>query len=210
MSTHHNGRTASRPPYPDPDPVDKWWEPEDETHGASGVGSRAARHAKKPKDRRPGKIALVLLLGLVAVIIVSLLIYQDFRRGMTAGDPNVSVERDNIPKPEKFKGVSIDSIKEMLEGNGFKVDPLVITTDSQLVAYETADTKINGVEAGILAFADRDATANWVQINDDLNGIAVVGETWAISLDSSKSDDGPSHRLADKIAAKIHADAQYR
>jgi hypothetical protein len=64
------------------------------------------------------------------------------------------------------------------------------------------DTRIDGVEAGVLTFASPEEAHSWAETSESFGGIAVVGDTWAVSLDSDGSG-GTSKAQCRALAAKI-------
>jgi hypothetical protein len=169
---------------------------------------RRRRRWRWPGWRRvwlPGLVGLILLVA-VAIIVDDLVTAPDpalYDPTPAADPPAVSIDKD-------LK--SIDTIADDLIKHGFGVDPLKDMTDEQLLAYEAAETQIERIPAYILAFKDRETTKSWAEAVDSFNGIAVIGDTWGISLDSEGNDreDQKSKALADKIAAEIGGKAQYR
>jgi hypothetical protein len=91
-----------------------------------------------------------------------------------------------------------------LRAHGFKVGQ---ETESEAFgAKESVDVRIDGVEAGVLTFGDVEMAHSWAETSESFGGIAVVGDTWAVSLDSDGSggtSKGQSRALAAKIAQAI-------
>jgi hypothetical protein len=98
-----------------------------------------------------------------------------------------------------------------LRSHGFKVNRVAVTYDPVFGTKEAYDARINGTEAGIYAFDDHVAAQAWAKTSSDFDGIAVVGENWAISLDSDGSggtSPETSRRLALSIANKLGGHAE--
>jgi hypothetical protein len=54
-------------------------------------------------------------------------------------------------------------------------------------ARESVDTRMDEVEAGVLTFASPEVAHSWAETSESFGGIAVVGDTWAVSLYSDGS-----------------------
>lgn len=179
----------------------QWLSENPTTHGASGVGTRAVRHAKKKRERkRPSWMTVAVLLGLVLVTLVGLLLYQDTRRAM--GEHNHD-ERDRsvstLPAHTRVVGESPspDTIKRKLQAKGFKVDYLATVADQRNLAYDVAETHIDGTPALILAFKDAKTRAKWVEGSD----VPVIyHNAWAVSV----PDQNLAGRMAQKLGVDLH------
>jgi hypothetical protein len=123
---------------------------------------------------------------------------NDREEAAPAGDPTpASVVQTTAPGT-----TTATAVIEDLRGHGFKVTSVKETDPALSGAKETYDTRLDGVEAGVLVFASVEATQGWAETSDAFGGIAVVGDSWAISLDSD-GDRARSRALARKIAAAI-------
>jgi hypothetical protein len=72
------------------------------------------------------------------------------------------------------------------------------------------DTKINGIHAGLNTFQNIKDAKDWTALSQGFGGIAVVGDTWAVSMDSQGVTATPeqSKALAAKIAQALHAEVK--
>lgn len=197
-----------------PEPEAQWWEPGPSdrvdhggTHGASGVGTRAARHARKPKKRpdRASWTAVIMVLGAVLLIGALTVMLLDIRRGMTGGDPNASRTSTAAERPSGrvlYTDLpSPDTIARRLEKAGYKVDHLEPSYDRTEHGYDVAETKINGTAATILAFPDQATTRDFVNVAGNTRYVIVYGKLWAISFGQSQSLE--NKKLAEEVAGKL-------
>jgi hypothetical protein len=93
---------------------------------------------------------------------------------------------------------------EDLRANAFKVTG--VKEGESFPAQETLDMRIDGVEAGVLTFGSVELAQWWAETSVNFGGIAVVGDDWAVSLDSDGTGGttkGQSRKLAAKIAGEI-------
>lgn len=153
-----------------------------------------SRHERNRTSSGPMWAIVLILVAVVLITGAALVIWLDYRQDVI---PIRSLVTSTSPAMDQ---ISVDTIAGNLKDQGFDLEPLVDTTDAQFFAYEAADTKINGVEAFILTFKDQATTKDWAVASDAFDGIAVIGDTWAISLESDK-ERGRSKLLAKKIAA---------
>lgn len=177
---------------------DQWWD-ENATlpaHGASGVGTRAVRHAKKKP--KPTWTIVVMFLGLILVILVGLLLFQDYRRAVAEGDHTVvtSAASERPSGQVLHQPLSPDTIKRKLQAKGFEVDYLVSVADQRNLAYDAAEAHIDGTPALILAFKDYDTTLKWIRATNDP---VIYHNTWAVSV----SDQNLAGHMAQKMGADL-------
>ncbi|WP_018547293.1 hypothetical protein [Streptomyces sp. LaPpAH-108] len=106
-------------------------------------------------------------------------------------------------------------IADALDRAGFTVSMLHKDTDASYIsdvggsAYDFTVTDKAGApaagDAGINMFPNGKALAGWSGVSQTMGGIAVTGDTWAVSLptttDTARAD---SERLAPKIAEALH------
>jgi hypothetical protein len=115
----------------------------------------------------------------------------------TTTDPTPAV----IPQTTRLGETTPQAVIADLRAHGFTVTRVKEADVSLSGAKDNRDAFINGVDCGILVFATPEGTQEWAELSDSLGGIAVVGDTWAISLDSSTP--AKSRPLARKIAAAV-------
>jgi hypothetical protein len=84
--------------------------------------------------------------------------------------------------------------RDYVQGVGGKVFDVGI---SEKVGQKVGD-------AGIDVFPNHEALADWVGISKGLGGVAVVGDTWAVSLPTIGDGDRPiTARMAPRIAGAL-------
>lgn len=181
-----------------------WWDesrpaPVVKDHGASEVGTRALRHAKK----KPTWPIVAMLVALVLIILAGLLLYQDYRRAVVEGrPPAVTSSASERPSGRVLhQPPSPDTIKRRLQKAGFEVDYLETTYDK--LGYDAAKTRINGISATIVAFKDKATTKNFAKVGVNTGYVLVVGDTWGISF--GQSQELATKQLTEQIAGKLHA-----
>ncbi|WP_328825957.1 hypothetical protein OHT77_00975 [Streptomyces sp. NBC_00252] len=81
-------------------------------------------------------------------------------------------------------------------------------TACDFTVIDQADKAAPGT-AGINMFPNAEALAAWVPLSKSFGGVAVTGDTWAVSLppDAAGARDD-SKRLAPKVAAALHGTVQ--
>lgn len=184
-------------PEPDqtwPPPGEESWWRSDQFHGASGVGTRAARRSKTKQVRWSLVAALVAMVLFIGLLTVSCL---DMRQGRMLGSdkaPVLAPSRTNLLDQNL---ASVDTIAEDLADHGFEVGPLTSITDQQLLAYEAVEVKINETPAIILTFKNQATTKKWAKT---IRSPAVVGDNWGINVKDKA--------LARRIAIKLGGDVQ--
>lgn len=136
-----------------------------------------------------------MLLGLVMFVGVCLLVFQDYRRATTEGKPTSSSAKDRPSGLALHAPPSPDTIKTRLQDRGFEVEYLASVADQRTLAYDVAETHINGTKALILVFKDHATALKWVKSSDQP---VVYHNDWAISV--------PDQDLATRIAQKMKAD----
>jgi hypothetical protein len=115
----------------------------------------------------------------------------------TTADPTPAV----VPQTTRAGETTPQAVIADLRAHGFKVTRVKEVDVSLSGAKDNRDAYINGVDCGVLVFSTVEGTQEWAEMSDSLGGIAVVGDTWAISLDSSSP--ARSRPLARKIAAAV-------
>ncbi|MGW1498936.1 hypothetical protein ACWCQW_10250 [Streptomyces mirabilis] len=114
---------------------------------------------------------------------------------------------------------SAQAIADALQKAGFTVSMLHKSADAGYIsqvggtAYDFTVTDKTGQPApgdgGINMFPNADALKSWTGISKSFGGIAVTGDTWAVSLPTtSKSARADSQRLAPKIAKELSGTVQ--
>jgi len=92
---------------------------------------------------------------------------------------------------------SPDTIKRKLQAKGFKVDYLATVADQRNLAYDVAETYIDGTPALILTFKDAKTRAKWVEGSD----VPVIyHNAWAVSV----PDQNLAGRMAQKLGVDLH------
>jgi hypothetical protein len=108
-----------------------------------------------------------------------------------------------VPQTTAQGGTTAAAVVADLKAHGFKVGRVTEDTDTAFSgARESVSTRINGVESGVLVFPDVEAAHSWAETSESFGGIAVVGDTWAVSLDSDGSG-GTTKAQSRALAAKI-------
>jgi hypothetical protein len=101
---------------------------------------------------------------------------------------------------------SAQAIADKLEGAGFVVSMLHkndTTVVKGMTAYDFTITEKTGPapgDSGIDMFDTQDHLAAWVPLSKGMGGVAVVGDTWAVSLTTSTPD---ALALSKKMAPRI-------
>lgn len=101
---------------------------------------------------------------------------------------------------------SAQAIADKLEANGFVVSMLHkndTTVVQGMTAYDIDITEKPGPapgDSGIDMFDTHDHLAAWVPLSKDMGGVAVVGDTWAVSLATITPD---ALALSKKMAPRI-------
>jgi hypothetical protein len=96
-----------------------------------------------------------------------------------------------------------------LRAHGFTVTDVSVNGEWVYGPAGTAlDVKINGIKAGLNTFRSIGDAKEWTVLSKAFGGIAVVGDTWAVSLDSRGVSATPeqSRALAVKVAAALQAE----
>jgi hypothetical protein len=95
-----------------------------------------------------------------------------------------------------------------LRAKGFKVTD-VSTPPIVALAKDSLLMNLNGIDAYLNAFPSATVTREWTDYSQGFGGIAVVGDTWSVSLDSEgkSATRAQSMALAAKIAAALNARA---
>jgi hypothetical protein len=148
------------------------------------------------------KIVIVLV-----ALVVGLLTGCD--RGDQGGQdqgaqPTADPTPAEVPQTTTAPGTSAEAVVADLRAHGFEVTS--VKEGESFPARETLDMRIDGVEAGVLTFGSVDQAQSWAETSASFGGIAVVGDDWAVSLDSDGTGGTPKSRsreLAAEIAAKI-------
>jgi hypothetical protein len=109
--------------------------------------------------------------------------------------------------PVTVATITAEGVMGDLRAHGFVLTEVVRADD--VIVPDAYDARIDGVEAGVLAFADEGAREAWGEALVQLGGIAVVGELWAVTLDSDGSGGTPyrrSQELAYQISQAVGGD----
>lgn len=96
-------------------------------------------------------------------------------------------------------------VVDALRQHGFTVTDVKEDNEAALFVRESVDATIDGVAVYIHTFGDSDGAESWAKVSSAFGGIAVVGPTWAVSLDTT--GDTPRSRsqdLATKIAKALN------
>lgn len=118
-----------------------------------------------------------------------------------------SASSSNAPTTGHY--ASAQAIADKLEAAGFVVSMLHKSTDDTSASlgmdasYDFDVTEKTGPapgDSGINMFRNPDSLATWVGMSKAFGGIAVVGDTWAVTL---ASDNAPSVKLSKEMAPKI-------
>jgi hypothetical protein len=154
------------------------------------VSTVSESNAHRPERRRRGRLIAAIVGGLLVVaaaIVVTAV--------MNRPDPTPAAQASG-PASQAATVTTPDAVAKDLTTQGFTVTGLQSTEiGTGLVARESVETTINGVDAYIYTFGNEQGTQTWAQMSSSFGGIAVVGETWAISIDD--------HTLATEIAGAI-------
>jgi hypothetical protein len=105
-----------------------------------------------------------------------------------------------VPQTTASGTTTAEAVIGDLRAHGFKVGR--VGESEAFGAKESVDVRIDGVEAGVLTFVNVDMAYSWADTSESFGGIAVVGDTWAVSLDSDGSG-GTSKAQSRALAAKI-------
>lgn len=176
--------------------ADRWWE---ESAKPRVQATRVQRQGRRPtppkKDFPPSWRIVAMLLALIVFVGICLLLYQDYRRALVEGRSTTSTAKNRPSGLALPASPSLDTIKTRLQDRGFEVDYLVSVADQRNLAYDVAETHINGTPALILVFKDHATTLKWVRGS---SSSVVYHNSWAVSV--------PDQDLAARIAQKMKAD----
>lgn len=113
---------------------------------------------------------------------------------------------------------SAQQIADALQSHGFTVSMLHKSDGTYIsevggTAYDFTVTDKTGKPApgdsGINMFPNREALASWTELSKSMGGIAVTGDTWAVSLPTtSTAARTDSKRLAPKVAKALGGSVQ--
>jgi hypothetical protein len=70
------------------------------------------------------------------------------------------------------------------------------------------DINADGFGDGINLFPNAEALSAWVELSKAFGGIAVTGDTWAVSLDTNDGGRATSERLAPRVAEALGGKVQ--
>jgi hypothetical protein len=117
-----------------------------------------------------------------------------------------STASHSYPELHNGRAVAASSIMYALRSGGFAVTDVMPVTD-WAYSGESLDVKINGDPAYLNAFANAKDAREWTALSLGFGGIAVVGDTWSISLDCAAEPSmcPVSRSLAPKIASALDA-----
>lgn len=146
----------------------------------------------------------VLTLAGIALVAVTLfaLVLGAFSKADQTLDPTPTAA-----PPVTVAAVTAEGVVNDLRAHGFTLTEVAKADD--VIVPDAYDARIDGVEAGVIAFADEGQREAWGEALVQLGGIAVVGELWAVTLDSDGSGGTPyrrSQELAAQIANEIGGD----
>jgi hypothetical protein len=179
-------------PIPTPDLSTSWWDQE------PGRMQRLHPDRKPPKvkktDKTPSWTIVIMLLGLVLIVGGLLVATLDFRKGHL-----VSLWHENANSTPSntlnWTAVSPDKVKARLQAHGFKVEYLDTIADPKGLAYDVAETHIDGTKALILVFKDPKSTQKWVERSKTPTAYT---KTWVVAANDLD--------LINRISAKLKVD----
>jgi hypothetical protein len=98
-------------------------------------------------------------------------------------DPPADPTPAEVPQTTAAGTTTAEAVIGDLRAHGFKVGQVAEDTEAGFSgAREAVNARIDGVEAGVLIFPDVEAAHSWAETSESFGGIAVVGDTWAVSL----------------------------
>jgi hypothetical protein len=122
------------------------------------------------------------------------------------------------PKPASHQFASAQAVADALHAHGFTVSMLhkddgTYISDVGGKAYDFTVTDKAGKpaagDAGINMFPNHEALTSWTEMSKSLGGIAVTGDTWAVSLPTgSTAARADSKRLAPRVAKALGGTVQ--
>ena len=120
--------------------------------------------------------------------------------------------------PRTADYASAQAIADKLDKAGLTVSMIHKNTDATYVtdvggtAWDFTVNDVAGTpppgDSGINMFPNADALKSWASISKGLGGIAVVGDTWAVSLPSNPGTRTASLNLAQKVADALGGTVQ--
>jgi hypothetical protein len=133
--------------------------------------------------------------------------------------PQTTVTASHSATPGGHHYGSAQQIADVLQAHGFTVSMLRKSSEDTYISeeggtvYDFTVTDKAGQPAagdsGINMFPNREALASWVEISKSMGGIAVTGDTWAVSLPTtSTAARADSKRLAPKVAKALGGTVQ--
>jgi hypothetical protein len=104
---------------------------------------------------------------------------------------------------------SAQEIVDVLQGGAIEVSKLKSAEPSYIpeVGGESWDVEIDRRDADINIFPNSETLGMWVETSKSFGGIAVTGDTWAVSLDSD-ADRQASLELASQVATALGGTVQ--
>lgn len=114
--------------------------------------------------------------------------------------------------PAKTHYTTAQAIADKLKAAGISVTGLAKDTSGGYITQtggQSYDAQISETpgqtigSSGIDVFPNPKALTLWTGISQSLGGIAVVGDTWAVSLPSSSDDRTITNRLAPEVAKAL-------
>lgn len=139
----------------------------------------------------------------------------------TAADakPHATAAASHSPTASAHHYSSAQQIADALQAGGLTVSMLHKSTEDTYIsevggtAYDFTVTDKAGRPAvgdsGINVFPNHEALASWAQISKSMGGVAVTGDTWAVSLPTtSKAARADSRRLAPRIVKVLSGTVQ--
>lgn len=105
---------------------------------------------------------------------------------------------------------SAQEIVDALQGGGIDVSRLKSAEPGYIpeVGGESWDLEIDRRDADINIFPNPEALGMWVEMSKSVGGIAVTGDTWAVSLGSEAEYRPTSLELAPRIAEALGGTVQ--
>ncbi|HEY9375241.1 hypothetical protein [Streptomyces sp.] len=135
----------------------------------------------------------------------------------TESKPEAVAAQSSTPAADRF--TSAQQIAAALQAGGMTVSMLHKSSEDTYIsevggtAYDFTVTDKAGQPAvgdsGINMFPNREALTAWAEISKSMGGIAVTGDTWAISLPTVSTEArADSKRLAPKVAKVLGGTVQ--
>jgi hypothetical protein len=153
--------------------------------------------------------------GVVGIVIGAggwaLLGPDDSPKADTAGHSSATTARP-AAGPKKQHYTSAQAIADKMTAAGLVVTMVHEDTSDNYISdtggksYDLGISEKTGQQigdSGINIFPNDKALTAWAGISQSMGGIAVTGDTWAVSLPSSSEDRAITNRMAPKIAKAL-------